>query len=56
MKSNEAPGVDTVPIEMWREFSTKSEGSEILRKLFSLNKERGSIPETMADSCSMSYL
>ena len=35
MKSNEAPGVDTVPMAMWREFSTRSEGSEILRKLFS---------------------
>jgi hypothetical protein len=22
MKSNEAPGVDTLPMEMWREFSS----------------------------------
>ena len=35
MKCNEAPGVDTVPMEIWREYSTRSEGSEILRKLFS---------------------
>jgi len=46
MKSNEAPGVDTVPMEMWREFSTRSEGSDILRK-FQLNKEQERISGTM---------
>jgi hypothetical protein len=46
MKSNEAPGVDTVPMEIWREFSTRSEGSDILRKL-QLNKERERISGTM---------
>jgi hypothetical protein len=45
MKSNEVPGADTVPMEMWRKFSTRSEGLEILRKLFSWIKNRKEFPE-----------
>jgi len=46
MKSNEAQRVDVVPIEMWREFSTRSEGSDILRKI-QLNKEQERISGTL---------
>jgi hypothetical protein len=47
MKSNEAPGVDTVPMEMWREFSTRSEGVRYFEETIQLNKEQERISRTM---------